>query len=120
LKAPSCFGARMRSGICVVPRWGRRFPRPVSLRYSQGPVALTALATLIRPAAWRYLAGGSTGALLGRSWLAEYRDRYFAEALPALQGREVGVMRYLARALYPVTLAEPETLAARSVAPRWR
>ena len=51
-------------------------------------------------------------ALLGRAWLAEYRDRYFAEALPALEGREVGVMRHLARALYPATLAEPVTLAA--------
>ena len=26
------------------------------------PVAVTALATLVRPASWRYLAGGSTGA----------------------------------------------------------
>jgi aminopeptidase N len=56
------------------------------------------------------------GELLGRSWLAEYRDRYFAEALPALEGREVRVMRHLARALYPATLAEPETLAATAAA----
>ena len=54
--------------------------------------------------------------LLGRSWLAEYRDRYFTEALPTLQGREVNVMRYLARALYPATLAEPETLTATAAA----
>ena len=54
--------------------------------------------------------------LLGRSWLAEYRDRYFAEALPALAGREVGAMRHLARALYPATLAEPATLAATAAA----
>ena len=54
--------------------------------------------------------------LLGRSWLAEYRDRYFAEALPALDGREVSVMRHLARALYPATLAEPTTLAATAAA----
>ena len=72
---------------------------------------------------WRMAVASARGiwvpgqeALLGRSWLAEYRDRYFAEALPALQGREVGVMRYLARALYPVTLAEPETLAATAAA----
>jgi aminopeptidase N len=56
------------------------------------------------------------GELLGRSWLAEYRDRYFAEALPALEGREVRVMRHLARALYPATLAEPATLAATAAA----
>ena len=55
-------------------------------------------------------------ALLGRSWLAEYRDRYFAEALPALQDREVGTMRHLARALYPATLAEPATLSATAAA----
>ena len=55
-------------------------------------------------------------AVLGRSWLAEYRDRYFAEALPALEGREVLVMRHLARALYPATLAEPATLAATAAA----
>ena len=54
--------------------------------------------------------------LLGRSWLAEYRDRYFTEALPALDRREVHVMRYLARALYPATLAEPATLTATAAA----
>ena len=48
--------------------------------------------------------------------LAGYLDRYFGEALPALDGREVDVMRSLARALYPATLAEPSTLAASSVA----
>ena len=44
--------------------------------------------------------------------LAGFRERYFAEALPALDGREIRAMRRLARALYPATLAEPATLAA--------
>ena len=44
--------------------------------------------------------------------LAGDRDRYFAEALPALDGRDIRQMRRLARALYPVTLAEPATLTA--------
>ena len=48
--------------------------------------------------------------------LAGYRDRYFAEALPALDGREIRAMRRLARALYPATLAEPATLAATAAA----
>ena len=39
-----------------------------------------------------------------------YRDRYFAEALPALDGREPRAMRRLAAALYPAVLAEPATL----------
>ena len=48
--------------------------------------------------------------------MAGYLDRYFGEALPALDGREVGVMRSLARALYPATLAGPSTLAATEAA----
>ena len=48
--------------------------------------------------------------------MAGYLDRYFGEALPALDGREVGVMRSLARALYPATLTEPSTLAATEAA----
>ena len=48
--------------------------------------------------------------------LTGYRERYFSEALPALEGREVRVMRNLARALYPATLAGPETLAATTAA----
>ena len=48
--------------------------------------------------------------------LAGYRERYFAEALPALDGREIRAMRRLARALYPATLAEPATLAATAAA----
>lgn len=55
-------------------------------------------------------------ALLGPSVLARYRERYFAEALPALDGREIRVMRRLARALYPATLAEPATLTATAAA----
>ncbi len=48
--------------------------------------------------------------------LAGFRDRYFAEAVPALNGREVRTLRRLARALYPATLAEPATLAATEAA----
>ena len=48
--------------------------------------------------------------------LAGYRERYFTEALAALDGREVQVMRQLARALYPATLAEDTTLAATAAA----
>jgi aminopeptidase N len=44
--------------------------------------------------------------------LAPYRDRYFAEVLPALSGREVSVAGRLARLLYPATLADTETIAA--------
>ena len=80
-------------------------------------------AALAAEADWRLALAYARGiwvpgqeALLGRSWLAEYRDRYFAEALPALAGRGVWVMRYLARALYPATLAEPETLTATAAA----
>jgi aminopeptidase N len=48
--------------------------------------------------------------------LAGYRDRYFTEALPVLDRRELREMRRLARALYPVTLAGPGTLAATAAA----
>jgi aminopeptidase N len=48
--------------------------------------------------------------------LAGYRERYFAEAVPVLDGREIRTMRRLARALYPATLAEPATLAATAAA----
>jgi aminopeptidase N len=47
--------------------------------------------------------------------LAGYRERYFAEAVPALDGREVRMMRRLVRALYPATLAEPATLTATAL-----
>jgi hypothetical protein len=50
--------------------------------------------------------------------LAGYRNRYFAEALPELDQREIRQMRQLARALYPVTLTEPATLAATAAAAR--
>ena len=53
---------------------------------------------------------------LGPDWLAGFRDRYFAEAVPVLDGRDVRTMRRLARALYPATLAEPATLAATAAA----
>ena len=38
------------------------------------------------------------------SLMGGYAERYFTEALPAIDGREVRVMRNLARTLYPVTL----------------
>jgi Peptidase family M1 domain len=48
--------------------------------------------------------------------LDEYRERYFTEALPALDGRGIHVMRNLARALYPATLVEDATLTATAAA----
>jgi len=48
--------------------------------------------------------------------LAGYRDRYFAEALAELDRRPLREMRRLVRALYPVTLATPETLTATEAA----
>ena len=48
--------------------------------------------------------------------LAGYRDRYFSEALAVLDRRGLREMRRLARALYPVTLAGPATLAATGAA----
>ena len=53
-------------------------------------------AALAAEADWRMAVAAARGiwvpgqeAELGRAWLAEYRDRYFTEALPALDGREV-------------------------------
>ncbi len=48
--------------------------------------------------------------------LAPFLERYFAEALPALEGRETFTMRRLAGMLYPVTLTGPATLAATAAA----
>jgi aminopeptidase N len=45
-----------------------------------------------------------------------YLDRYFAEALPALAGREPRIMRSLARQLFPATLVSPATLTATGAA----
>jgi aminopeptidase N len=81
-----------------------------------------------KAAAWELALDGSQDrrtaeAAAGGIWvpgqeaaLAGLRDRYFAEAVPALDRRELRAMRRLARALYPATLAEPETLAATAVA----
>jgi aminopeptidase N len=44
--------------------------------------------------------------------MAGYRDRYFAQALPALASREPRVARSLAGLLYPATLVSADTLAA--------
>jgi aminopeptidase N len=44
--------------------------------------------------------------------MAEFRDRYFAEALPAVRLHDARTAQRLARALYPVTLADAVTLAA--------
>lgn len=44
--------------------------------------------------------------------MAGYRDRYFAQALPALAGRRPRVARSLAGLLYPATLVSADTLAA--------
>jgi aminopeptidase N len=76
-----------------------------------------------KEAAWELALGGGdrrlTEAAASAMWvpgqealLAGYRDRYFTEALPVLDGRDLREMRRLARALYPVTLAGPATLAA--------
>jgi aminopeptidase N len=45
-----------------------------------------------------------------------YRNRYFTEALPAIDTRPPRVMRTLARLLYPSTLVSPATLAATETA----
>jgi aminopeptidase N len=50
--------------------------------------------------------------------MAGYRDRYFAQALPALAGREPRAVRSLARLLYPATLVSAGTLAATDAALR--
>jgi hypothetical protein len=44
--------------------------------------------------------------------MAEYRHRYFAEALPAVRRHDARTAQRLARALYPVALADADTLAA--------
>ena len=48
--------------------------------------------------------------------LAPYRDRYFAEALPALAASEVSAAGRLARLLYPAILADAATIAATEAA----
>ncbi|HTZ22562.1 MAG TPA: aminopeptidase N [Streptosporangiaceae bacterium] len=48
--------------------------------------------------------------------LEPYRDRYFAEVLPGISGRETIAAAWLARLLYPATLAGPETIAATDAA----
>ncbi len=48
--------------------------------------------------------------------LTPYRARFFAEALPALAGRDRRSAQRLARLLYPVQLADAETLAATNEA----
>ena len=45
-----------------------------------------------------------------------YRDRYFAEALPALRRHDSPSVQRIARALYPATLADTATLAATDAA----
>jgi len=50
------------------------------------------------------------------SLMAEFRDRYFAEALPAIRRHDARTAQRLARALYPVTLADADTLAATRTA----
>lgn len=67
---------------------------------------------------WRIAVAAASGLWVPgqEALLARYRDRYFSEALAALQGKELRVMRNLARALYPATLAGPATLAAASAA----
>jgi aminopeptidase N len=48
--------------------------------------------------------------------LAPYRERYFAEALPALRDRDPRTAGRLARLLYPSVLPGPETIAATDAA----
>jgi len=48
--------------------------------------------------------------------LDDYRDRYFAEALPALRRHDPRSIQRLGRALYPATLADKATLAATDAA----
>jgi aminopeptidase N len=67
---------------------------------------------------WRMAAAYARGVWVPgqETLMAGYRDRYFSEALPALEGRDLRVMRHLAEPLYPATLAEPDTLAATRAA----
>lgn len=44
--------------------------------------------------------------------MTEFRQRYFAEALPAVRRHDARTAQRLARALYPVMLADKDTLAA--------
>jgi aminopeptidase N len=44
--------------------------------------------------------------------MARFRDRYFAEALPAARRHDARTAQRLARALYPITLADADTLVA--------
>ena len=44
--------------------------------------------------------------------MADFRHRYIAEALPAVRRHDALTAQRLARALYPVTLADADTLAA--------
>jgi aminopeptidase N len=44
--------------------------------------------------------------------VAPFRERFFAEALPALAGREHRAAEQLARLLYPATMADARTVAA--------
>ncbi len=44
--------------------------------------------------------------------LASFRDRYFAEALPAAGRHDARTAQRLARALYPATLTDEQTLTA--------
>jgi aminopeptidase N len=75
-------------------------------------------AALAEGADWRMALACANGVWVAgqEALMAGYLDRYFGEALPALDGRETRVMRNLARALYPATLAEPATLAASAAA----
>ncbi|HUC24940.1 MAG TPA: aminopeptidase N [Streptosporangiaceae bacterium] len=47
--------------------------------------------------------------------MGEFRERYFAEALPAIRQYDARTVQRLARALYPVTLADADTLAATRI-----
>jgi aminopeptidase N len=46
--------------------------------------------------------------------MGEFRHRYFAEALPAVGQHDARTAQRLARALFPLTLADADTLAATS------
>jgi aminopeptidase N len=69
---------------------------------------------------WRLALGHARGIWVPgqEELLAGYRDRYVTEALPALDGRRSRVAEYLARELYPATLADPRTLAVTGAALR--
>ena len=48
--------------------------------------------------------------------MADFRGRYFTEALPAVRQRDARTAQRLARLLYPATLADAETLSATDAA----